>query len=100
MNYSPVTQVNFSGITSITSSAPFITTNRYSDTSLRYTLDGGPLMDYYVLLSYRLEGIDQNCQLPVVRIESQTATQRNFTSGHPYSVTNGGATECWLWLDW
>lgn len=100
MKYSPVTQKDFSGITTVVSSAPFITRNQYSDTGLRYTLDNGPLRDYYVLLSYRLEGTDQNCQLPVVRIASETAAQRNFTSGHPYTVTNGGATECWLWLDW
>ena len=100
MNYTPVVQRNFLGVTSITSSAPFITPNKFTDTGKRYTLDGGPLRDYYILMSYRLEGVDQNCQLPVVRQTSQTATQANFTSGFPYSVTYGGATECWIWLDW
>jgi len=100
MNYAPVVQSNFLGNKSITSSAPFMTLVKYSDTGLRFSLDGGPLKDYYILLSYRLEGVDQNCQLPVVRLTSQTSTQRNFSTGYPYSVTNGGATECWVWLDW
>lgn len=100
MKYSPVTQVNFGGYATITSSSPFITRNQFSDTGLRYTLDGGALVDYYALLSYRLEGVDQNCQIPVVRISSQTATQRNYISNQPFSITNGGATECWVWLDW
>lgn len=100
MNYTPVSQKNFSGLADITSSAPFIAQSRFSETGSRSTIDNGPLRDYYVLLSYRLEGVNQSCQLPVVRISSQTSTQVNFTSGHPYSVTNGGATECWLWLDW
>ncbi len=39
---------------------------------LRFTIDGSPPQDYYVLLSYRLEGVDQNCRIPVVRIASQT----------------------------
>jgi len=100
MNYEPVVQSNFSGYKTITSSAPFMTLVRFSDTGLRFSLDGGPLKDYYILLSYRLEGVDKNCQIPVVRLASQTSTQRNFSSGYPYSVTNGGATECWVWLDW
>jgi len=100
MKYTPVTQVNFGGYTSITSSSPFITRVRFSDTGLRSTIDGGELRDYYMLLSYRLEGTNQNCQIPVVRVSSETANQRNFISNQPYSVTNGGATECWVWLDW
>lgn len=99
MNYSPVTQRNFSGITTVTSSAPFITLVEFSSSGLRFSIDNGPLRDYYSVLSYRLEGVDRNCQLPVVRISSQTATQRNLITGQPYSVTNGGATECWVLLD-
>lgn len=99
MNYSPVTQRNFSGVTSVKSSAPFITLVEFSTSGLRFSIDNGPLRNYYSVLSYRLEGVDQNCQLPVLRISSQTATQRNLITGQPNSVTNGGATECWVMLD-
>lgn len=99
MNYTPTVQRNFAGVTSVTSSAPFVAFYEYSKSGKRFTIDNGPLRDYYSVLSYRLEGIDQNCQLPVVSVSSETATQRNLVSGRPFSVTNGGVTECWVWLD-
>jgi len=99
MNYAPVTQNSFSGVTTVTSSAPFIAFYEYVKTGKRFTIDNGPLRDYYSVLSYRLEGIDQNCQLPVLSVSSETSTQRNLVTGRPYSVTNGGVTECWVWLD-
>lgn len=98
MDYTPVTQANFSGYTKIVSSSPFLTGGR-SDT-FSYSLDGGPQIDHMVLLSYRLEGVNQNCTLPTVRVATETSTQKNYTSGHPYSASLGGATECWVWLDW
>ena len=98
-SYAPVTQLNFSNLVSVTSSSPFITRNQYSDTGQKYTLNGGSLLDHIVLLSFRLEGVNKNCQIPVVQLSSQTATQANYITGQPYSVVNGGATECWVWLD-
>jgi len=99
MNYTPTVQRNFSGVNSVTSSAPFVAFYEYSKTGMRFTINGGPLRDYYSVLSYRLEGVDQNCQLPVLRMTNQTSTQRDLVGGSPYSVTNGGVTECWVWLD-
>lgn len=98
MKYTPVSQTNFSGYERIVSSSPFLTGG--GSGAVKYTLNGGPLRDYMVLLSYRLEGENQNCTLPVVRVASETPTQKNYTSGHPYSATLGGATECWVWLEW
>lgn len=100
MHYSPVTQTNFSNVVKVVSSAPFLQGSNYTTSGLRYTLNGGPQQDYYVLLSYRLEGVNQDCSLPVVRQDAASGGVVNYTTGHPYSVVNGGATECWVWMDW
>lgn len=99
MRYEPVTQIAPSGtVARVESSSPYL--SMYRPTSVgdttTFTLDGGTPKNRATLLSYRLEGVEQDCKLPVVR---QVAS-RQYTSGHKYSVSLGGATECWVWLDW
>jgi len=100
LQYTPVVQENFSNIKKVTASSPFVVGNEYATSGVRYTLDGGAQQDHYVLMSYRLEGNNQDCTLPVVRQDPVTDGVLNFTSGHLYSAVNGGATECWVWLAW
>lgn len=79
------------------SSLHFLST--YRPVSAEYTttsLDGGAPKDRYTLLSYRLEGVEQDCKSPVVR----QVVSRQYTNGPKYSASSGGATECWVWLDW
>lgn len=101
MEYAPVAQKNVNASTdTVISSSPFIYNVLTSASSKQYALDGNSPRNDLFLLSYRLEGLDQNCGIPVVRVLSSTSTLDTYGSGFPYSVTAGGATECWIWLNW
>lgn len=98
-NYEPVTQTAFSNVDRVISSAPFLIYSRTAVTGAAYQVDGGPNMNTFTMLSYRLEGPDMECKLrPILRQVASSPTIQ-YTTGHRNSVTNGGATECWLWLD-
>lgn len=101
INYTPVTQSNFSNVIKVVSSAPFINhVSAASAPTVTWRVNGGPVRDSLTLLSYRLEGVNQNCRLPgILRLDGETNGVRNYSTGHQNSTSNGGATECWLWID-
>lgn len=99
-NYDPVTQTAFSTVDRVISSAPFVIYGRTAATGVTYQIDGATPSNTFSMMSYRLEGVDQDCKLkPILRQVSSSGGNIQYTTGHKYSVTNGGATECWLWLD-
>lgn len=99
-NYLPVTQTNFANVNKVVSSAPFLLNYSTAVSGNTYTMNGGPAMTSFISLSYRLEGNDQDCKLrPIYRQDAVSGTQIQYSSSYRNSVVNGGATECWLWLD-
>lgn len=95
VKYPPVTQSNFLGMKYVISSAPFI----HREVLRTSQMDGGPKMNNFTIMSYRLEGENQDCKLPVHRSQSIDDTNQMLTSGHKNSLSVGGATECWIWLN-
>lgn len=100
LDYEPVTQTNFMGMKYVISSAPFY---QYTPASAGYTyqVDSGSPSTTFGLLSYRLEGADQDCKMPVVALVQYNSAESRYyyESGVKNSAVNGGATECWVWLD-
>jgi prepilin-type N-terminal cleavage/methylation domain-containing protein len=99
-NYLPVTQTNFANVNKVVSSAPFLMNYSTAMSGYTYTMNGGAAMNSFIALSYRLEGNDQDCKLrPIYRQDAVSGTQIQYSSTYRNSAVNGGATECWLWLD-
>lgn len=100
MDYAPVTQRNIGTYQSITASSPFIQFSPDAASTRTYILDGREPREELLLLSYRLEGENKDCGLPVVRLVSETPLHTTYKTEGPNSTVLGGATECWVWLEW
>ena len=95
VKYKPVTQSNFLGMKYVISSAPFVHREVFNTVQM----DSGPKVNNFTIMSYRLEGENQDCKVPVHRLESFVDGNYMYSSGHRNSRNTGGATECWVWLD-
>jgi type II secretory pathway pseudopilin PulG len=75
-NDEPVTQRNFGSLNYAVTSAPFLQYN-VAGGGFSFQMDSGAPRPSFTLLSYRLEGADQDCKLPVFRAVSyDSALQR------------------------